>query len=230
MKAMLLAAGYGKRLAPLTLKTPKPMLEVAGKPLLQHHIERLAACGIRDLVINTSWLAEQIEDYFGDGSQFGVSISWSREPQPLETGGGIAKALDLLGHQPFLLVNGDVWTDFPLDSVSAQSVADNKSAWLLLVNNPEHNPKGDFALSDGLVTNTLSAKYTFSGISVIRPQLLSEYTQTNPSQESFPLRDVLLPAIEAGKVMGALYHGKWCDVGTVERYQALNNSLVTDIQ
>ena len=228
MKAMLLAAGYGKRLAPLTLKTPKPMLEVAGKPLLQHHIERLAACGIRDLVINTSWLAEQIEDYFGDGSQFGVSISWSREPQPLETGGGIAKALDLLGHQPFLLVNGDVWTDYPLDSVSAQSVADNKNAWLLLVNNPEHNPKGDFALSDGLVTNTLSAKYTFSGISVIRPQLLSEYTQTNPSQESFPLRDVLLPAIEAGKVMGALYHGKWCDVGTVERYQALNNSLATD--
>jgi len=229
MKAMLLAAGYGKRLAPLTLKTPKPMLEVAGKPLLQHHIERLAACGIRDLVINTSWLAEQIEDYFGDGSQFGVSINWSREPQPLETGGGIAKALDLLGHQPFLLVNGDVWTDFPLDSVSAQSVADNKSAWLLLVNNPEHNPKGDFALSDGLVTNTLSAKYTFSGISVIRPQLLSDYTQTNPSQESFPLRDVLLPAIEAGKVMGTLYHGKWCDVGTVERYQALNNSLVADI-
>ena len=229
MKAMLLAAGYGKRLAPLTLKTPKPMLEVAGKPLLQHHIERLAASGIRDLVINTSWLAEQIEDYFGNGSQFGVSINWSREPQPLETGGGIAKALDLLGHQPFLLVNGDVWTDFPLDSVSAQSVADNKSAWLLLVNNPEHNPKGDFALSDGLVTNTLSAKYTFSGISVIRPQLLSDYTQTNPSQESFPLRDVLLPAIEAGKVMGALYHGKWCDVGTVERYQALNNSLVADV-
>lgn len=229
MKAMLLAAGYGKRLAPLTLKTPKPMLEVAGKPLLQHHIERLAACGIRDLVINTSWLAEQIEDYFGNGSEFGVSINWSREPQPLETGGGIAKALDLLGHQPFLLVNGDIWTDFPLDSLSAQSVADNKSAWLLLVNNPEHNPKGDFALSDGLVTNTLSAKYTFSGISVIRPQLLSDYTQTNPSQESFPLRDVLLPAIEAGKVMGALYHGKWCDVGTVERYQALNNSLVTDI-
>ena len=229
MKAMLLAAGYGKRLAPLTLKTPKPMLEVAGKPLLQHHIERLAACGIRDLVINTSWLAEQIEDYFGDGSEFGVSISWSREPQPLETGGGIAKALDLLGHQPFLLVNGDVWTDFPLDSLSAQSVADNKSAWLLLVNNPEHNPKGDFALSDGLVTNTLSAKYTFSGISVIRPQLLSDYTQTNPSQESFPLRDVLLPAIETGKVAGALYHGTWCDVGTVERYQALNNSLVTDI-
>lgn len=229
MKAMLLAAGYGKRLAPLTLETPKPMLEVAGKPLLQHHIERLAACGICDLVINTSWLAEQIEDYFGDGSQFGVSISWSREPQPLETGGGITKALDLLGHQPFLLVNGDIWTDFPLDSLNAQRVADNKSAWLLLVNNPEHNPKGDFALSDGLVNNTLSAKYTFSGISVIRPQLLSDYTQTNPSQASFPLRDVLLPAIEAGKVMGALYHGKWCDVGTVERYQALNNSLVADV-
>nr|MCS5588003.1 sugar phosphate nucleotidyltransferase [Porticoccaceae bacterium] len=114
MKAMLLAAGYGKRLSPLTQETPKTMLKVRGKPLLQHHIERLAANGICELVINTSWLAEQIEDYFGDGSQFGVNISWSRESEPLETGGGITKALPLLGDQPFLLVNGDIWTDFPL--------------------------------------------------------------------------------------------------------------------
>ncbi|MGB2465790.1 MAG: nucleotidyltransferase family protein, partial [Porticoccaceae bacterium] len=110
MKAMILAAGYGKRLRPLTETTPKPLLPVGGKPLMQHHIERLAAAGIRDLVINTSWLAEQIEDYFADGAEFGVSIDWSRESQPLETGGGIAHALPLLDDQPFLLINGDIWT------------------------------------------------------------------------------------------------------------------------
>lgn len=229
MKAMILAAGYGKRLSPLTLETPKPMLKVAGKPLLQHHIERLAARGICDLVINTSWLAEQIEGYFGDGSQFGVSINWSREPEPLETGGGIAKALRLLGDQPFLLINGDIWTDFPLSAVSSETVADGKTAWLLLVNNPQHNPQGDFGLSNSVIDYTSAKRYTFSGISVIRPQLLIDYIQCSPNQASFPLRDALRPAIEARKVMGAVYHGEWCDVGTLERYQALNKSLVTDV-
>ena len=229
MKAMILAAGYGKRLSPLTLETPKPMLKVAGKPLLQHHIERLAARGICDLVINTSWLAEQIEGYFGDGSQFGVSINWSREPEPLETGGGIAKALRLLGDQPFLLINGDIWTDFPLNAVSSATVADGKTAWLLLVNNPQHNPQGDFGLSNSVIDYTSAKRYTFSGISVIRPQLLIDYIQCNPNQASFPLRDALRPAIEARNVTGAVYHGEWCDVGTLERYQALNKSLVTDV-
>lgn len=229
MKAMILAAGYGKRLSPLTLETPKPMLKVAGKPLLQHHIERLAARGICDLVINTSWLAEQIEGYFGDGSQFGVSINWSREPEPLETGGGIAKALRLLGDQPFLLINGDIWTDFPLSAVSSATVADGKTAWLLLVNNPQHNPQGDFGLSNSVIDYTSAKRYTFSGISVIRPQLLIDYIQCNPNQASFPLRDALRPAIEARNVTGAVYHGEWCDVGTLERYQALNKSLVTDV-
>ena len=229
MKAMILAAGYGKRLSPLTLETPKPMLKVAGKPLLQHHIERLAARGICDLVINTSWLAEQIEGYFGDGSQFGVSINWSREPEPLETGGGIAKALRLLGDQPFLLINGDIWTDFPLSAVSSETVADGKTAWLLLVNNPQHNPQGDFGLSNSVIDYTSAKRYTFSGISVIRPQLLIDYIQCSPNQASFPLRDALRPAIEARNVTGAVYHGEWCDVGTLERYQALNKSLVTDV-
>ena len=225
MKAMLLAAGYGKRLSPLTLNTPKPMRKVAGKPLLQHHIERLVASGITDLVINTSWLAEQIEDFFGDGSKFGVSISWSREPVPLETGGGIANALDLLGQQPFLLINGDIWTDFPLNLASVDNISDDKAAWLLMVNNPEHNPTGDFGLLEGLINNTSAPTFTFSGISIIRPQLLIDYTRSNHSLNTFPLRDVLRPAIEEGRVVGSVYDGNWCDVGTLERYQELNNSF-----
>ena len=136
MRAMILAAGFGKRMRPLTELTPKPLLMVAGKPLLQHHIERLAAAGITELVINTSWLAEQIEDYFGDGSDFGVTISWSREAQPLETGGGIAKALPMLGTDPFVLINGDVWTDFPIHRISFKTREQDQAAWLLLVNNP----------------------------------------------------------------------------------------------
>ena len=118
MKAMILAAGYGKRLQPLTNKIPKPLLPVAGKPLLQHHIEHLASIGITDIVINTCWLAQQIEDYFGDGSNYAVNITWSRESKPLETGGGINKALPFLGEQPFLLVNGDIWTDFLFSTIS----------------------------------------------------------------------------------------------------------------
>ena len=222
---MLLAAGYGKRLSPLTEETPKPMLRVAGKPLLQYHIERLAASGIYELVINTSWLAEQIEDYFGDGSQFGVQISWSRESQPLETGGGIAKALTLLGEQPFLLINSDIWTDFPLSLATTEKIPVDKTAWLLLVSNPEHNSQGDFGIDGGLVNYSASQKYTFSGISIIRPQLIIDYTKIYSDQENFPLRDALRPAIDSQRVVGSLYKGSWCDVGTPARYKQLNNSL-----
>jgi MurNAc alpha-1-phosphate uridylyltransferase len=222
---MLLAAGYGKRLSPLTEETPKPMLRVAGKPLLQYHIERLAASGIYELVINTSWLAEQIEEYFGDGSQFGVQISWSRESQPLETGGGIAKALTLLGEQPFLLINSDIWTDFPLSLATPEKIPVDKTAWLLLVSNPEHNSQGDFGIDGGLVNYSASQKYTFSGISIIRPQLIIDYTKIYSDQENFPLRDALRPAIDSQRVVGSLYKGSWCDVGTPARYKQLNNSL-----
>jgi len=222
MKAMILAAGLGKRLRPLTETTPKPLLEVAGKPLLQHHIERLAAIGITELVINTSWLAEQIEDYFGDGTELSVSISWSRESQPLETGGGIAKALPMLGDQPFLLVNGDIWTDFPLHRVSDFYLAPELSGWLLLVPNPDHNPAGDFALTDHRLSLDGSPRYTFSGLSILRPQLIAGH----PSKcASFPLRDILQPAIKSNLMAGEVYTGDWCDVGTVERYQELNRYL-----
>lgn len=225
MKAMILAAGYGKRLQPLTNTTPKPMLPVAGKPLLQHHIERLAAIGITEVVINISWLGDQIESYFGDGSNFGLSITWSRESQPLETGGGINKALPYLGDQPFLLVNGDVWTDFPFLSALNYSLHADHSAWLLLVENPEHHLGGDFALTDGLVSDEPQQKFTFSGISVVRPQLISDFTHRLREQKCFPLRDILRPAIKNKKVVGDLFQGQWCDVGTLERYQKLNQLL-----
>ncbi|MDG2018095.1 MAG: nucleotidyltransferase family protein [Porticoccaceae bacterium] len=224
MKAMILAAGYGKRLRPLTEKTPKPMLPVAGKPLLQHHIERLAAMGVSELVINTSWLAEKIEDYFGDGSDYAVNITWSRESEPLETGGGISKALPVLGEQPFLLINGDIWTDFPLLSAANYQLSSDQMAWLLLVENPDHNPKGDFGLLHDRVSYQPQVKFTFSGISLIRPQLIQQGKSVG-AQKCFPLRDVLRPAIEAQQVVGDIYRGQWCDVGTVDRYKNLNELL-----
>jgi MurNAc alpha-1-phosphate uridylyltransferase len=225
MKAMILAAGYGKRLRPLTDKTPKPMISVAGKPLLQHHIERLVAMGITEIVINISWLAEQIENFFGDGSNFGVHITWSKEPVPLETGGGILKALPLLGDAPFILINGDIWTDFPLPTVTDISLEDDQSAWLLLVNNPQHNPAGDFGLQKGLISYQPSLKYTFSGISLFKPALFSNYAKNITDASCFPLRDVLRPAIESKHIIGSVYPGHWCDVGTMERYNQLNKHL-----
>ena len=225
MKAMILAAGYGKRLQPLTNKTPKPLLPVAGKPLLQHHIEHLASIGITDIIINTSWLAEQIEDYFGDGSNYSVNITWSREFKPLETGGGINKALPFLGEAPFLLINGDIWTDFSFSSIENLTLSEHQAAWLLLVENTEHNLEGDFGLEDNMVSHKSESRLTFSGISLLKPQLIKDYAKNHSSKSSFPLRDVLSPAIQQSRVIGSLYPGQWCDVGTPERYKILNNFL-----
>jgi MurNAc alpha-1-phosphate uridylyltransferase len=225
MKAMILAAGYGKRLRPLTDKMPKPMITVAGKPLLQHHIERLVTMGVTEVVINISWLAEQIENYFGDGSNFGINITWSKEPEPLETGGGILNALPLLGDAPFLLINGDIWSDFPLSTVRDIRLESNQSAWLLLVNNPQHNPFGDFGLQQGLVSYQPNLKYTFSGISLFKPRLFADYAKKHKDVSCFPLREVLRPAIESRRVIATLYSGDWCDVGTNERYNELNKQL-----
>ena len=224
MKAMILAAGRGERLRPLTDSIPKPMLQVAGKPLLEHHLERLAAAGITDIVINTSWLADQIEDYFNHCQQrLGVTISWSREVTALETGGGIAKALPLLGDEPFILINGDVWSDYPLAQLRDKNLSDDLDAWLLLIANPPHNSRGDFALQEGRVVYADERTSTFSGISLIRPALFSHNFERG---SAFPLRDVLRPAIVAGRVGGEIYSGSWCDVGTLERYQQLQASLV----
>jgi len=224
MKAMILAAGRGERLRPLTDSIPKPMLQVAGKPLLEHHLVRLAAAGITDIVINTSWLGEQIEEYFNHCQQrLGVTISWSREVTALETGGGIAKALSSLGDEPFMLINGDVWSDYPLAQLLDINLSDDLDAWLLLIANPPHNSRGDFALQEGRVVYADERTSTFSGISLIRPALFSHNFERG---SAFPLRDVLRPAIVAGRVGGEIYSGSWCDVGTLERYQQLQASLV----
>ncbi|MGB0449117.1 MAG: N-acetylmuramate alpha-1-phosphate uridylyltransferase MurU [Porticoccaceae bacterium] len=227
MKAMILAAGRGERLRPLTDTTPKPMLPIDGKPLLEHHINQLAAAGITEIVINTCWLGEQIEEYFDDsGRRFGVNISWSREAQALETGGGISHALPLLGDQPFLLINGDVWSDFPLTELSKTNLPAELDAQLVLVNNPEHHPQGDFSLDGNLVGYREAQRFTFSGISLFRPALFAAYQAS--AGQCFPLRDILRPAILAGRVGGSVYTGSWCDVGTVERYRQLQ-TLVSSI-
>lgn len=209
MKAMILAAGKGERMRPLTLTRPKPLIEVNGRPLIEHHIQALAAVGITDLVINHAWLGDQLEAVLGDGSRLGVSIRFSAEGEPLETGGGIFRALPLLGSEPFMLINGDIRTDVDF---AALALPAGCLAHLVLVDNPVHHPSGDFGLVDGRITLEASEKLTYSGIAVLHPQLFSDCTAG-----AFKLVDVLRPAIVAGQVSGQRLAGRWVDVGTLER-------------
>ena len=218
MKAMLLAAGRGERMRPLTDATPKPLLKVAGRPLIEWHLERLAAAGIREVVINLSWLGEQIPAALGQGERWGLSIVYSREPWPaLETGGGIFQALPLLGPEPFLLVNGDVYTDVDFRSLSLQP---GDLAQLLLVPNPAHHAKGDFCLDGGRITDNGSSTLTYSGISVLSPGLFAGCTSGK-----FPLAPLLFAARDAGRLGGQRHDGYWLDVGTVERLAELDAHL-----
>lgn len=208
---MILAAGKGERMRPLTLHTPKPLLLAGGKPLIVHHIEKLAQAGFSQLVINHAWLGEQIEQKLGDGVQFGVQIQYSAEPEPLETGGGIFRALPLLGDEPFILVNGDVWTDYDF-ALLPRSLSG--LAHLVLVDNPEHHPQGDFALQQNQVSLAEGQRLTFAGISVLSPQLFKDC-----QSGAFPLAPLLRQAMQAGEVSGEHYSGRWLDVGTPERLQ-----------
>lgn len=222
MKAMILAAGFGERLRPLTNDTPKPLLKIANKPLIQYHVERLVDAGVRELVINTSWLGDQIESFLGDGSRFGVRIQWSRESEPLETGGGIRRALPMLGGEPFLVINGDVWTQYPLRKLVEREWTEEMDAHLVLVPNPVHHPEGDFTLDErGCVRypETGDGTFTFSGISVMRPEIFAMFSSAS---ERFPIRDVLAGGIRDGYVTGEVYAESWWDVGTLERLEALN--------
>jgi N-acetyl-alpha-D-muramate 1-phosphate uridylyltransferase len=213
-RAMVLAAGRGERMRPLTDQVPKPLLLVRGKPLIVHHLERLARCGVRDVVINVAWLGDRIRAALGDGAAFGVSIHYSEEgAQALETGGGIFQALPWLGSEPFLVVNGDVFTDFDF---AALSIAPEAWAHLLLVPNPVQHPQGDFALEDGRVAETGSPRWTYSGIGLYRARL---FDGCQPGR--FPLLPRLKHAIAAGCLTGEVYRGSWSDVGTVERLAAL---------
>ncbi|MDR6234792.1 N-acetylmuramate alpha-1-phosphate uridylyltransferase MurU [Pseudomonas oryzihabitans] len=209
MKTMILAAGKGERMRPLTLSLPKPLIEVNGRPLIEHHIRALAAVGITELVINHAWLGAQLEAALGDGSRFGVTIRFSAEGEPLETGGGIFQALPLLGSEPFVLVNGDIRTDFDFASLALPAGC---LAHLVLVDNPVHHPVGDFGLVGGRITSEATTKLTYSGIAVLHPQLFEGYTAG-----AFKLVDALRPAIAAGRVSGERLDGRWVDVGTLER-------------
>ncbi|NQZ06340.1 MAG: nucleotidyltransferase family protein [Algicola sp.] len=229
MKAMILAAGRGERMRPLTDSCPKPLLKVAGKPLMVYHIEKLVAIGITDIVINHAWLGEQIEQTIVDGSKWGARVKFSAECEGgLETAGGIIKALPLLGDAPFMVVNGDIWTDY--DFARLPHNLNGRLAHLVLVNNPQHNPNGDFGLqtviqTDGkqavqTVVNRGSRNYTFSGIGVYHPALFDEV-----GFGKLPLAPILRKNITAGLITGEHYSGRWTDVGTVERLAQLELEL-----
>ncbi len=225
MRAMILAAGRGERMRPLTDKMPKSMLEVNGKPLIQYHVENLVQAGIVDIVINHAFFGEHIEAYLKDGKALGANIAYSAEgDQPLETAGGIVKALPLLGDKPFVTVNADIWTDFPFQNLfggtngQPNHQADHLTH-IILVDNPEHNAKGDFALSDGKVINQGQPMLTFSGISVFTPEFFKDC-----SSGSTPLVPILRQASSQGRLSGSHYKGRWQDIGTPERLLDLRQS------
>ncbi len=218
---MILAAGRGERMRPLTDRTPKPLLPVAGKPLIIWHLERLARGGFHEVVINHAHLGDQIEALLGDGDAWNVSIRYSAEPQgALETAGGIANALPLLGNAPFLVINGDIFCDWNVARARA-ALASDKLAHLVLVDNPVHHPAGDFTLQNGKVGAGGTAALTFSGIGIYRPELFADIARGTPAK----LAPLLNDAIAAGQVSGEYHAGRWVDVGTPERLVALDIDL-----
>lgn len=219
MRAMILAAGLGTRLRPLTLQTPKPLLPVGGKPLIVWHIEALKRAGVTQIVINTAWLGDKLVEALGDGSAFGVEIYWSHEDEPLETAGGIQKALPLLGSEPFILVNGDVWTRFDFAELVNKSL-DVDLGHLVLVKNPPQHPKGDFVLDNGRIAQDGVEKLTFSGISLLSPKLF----ESLPAGKA-PLAPILRQTMDAGKISGERLQGHWVDVGTIERLAELDQQI-----
>jgi N-acetyl-alpha-D-muramate 1-phosphate uridylyltransferase len=220
MKAMILAAGRGERLRPLTDAIPKPLIEIAGQTLLGRHLERLAHAGFTQAVINVSHLAERISARFGDGTRYGMQIDWSRESEPLETAGGIAQARTLLGPAPFLLVNADIWCEFDFSTLKDFKLG-TRLAHLVLVPNPPQHPAGDFSLDGGAVGNAASPRYTYAGIAVLSPQLVAGIA----AGQKAPLAPLWRTAAEHGAVSGELYQGHWSDVGTAERLARLEAEL-----
>lgn len=215
---MILAAGLGQRMRPLTLTTPKPLLQVAGVPLIEYHIKRLVAAGIRTIVINHAWLGEQIEQHLGDGSRFGAELIYSPEDEPLETAGGIRKALPMLESESgstFILVNGDVFTNYPFEQLLQ---GDTEQPHLVLVPNPEHNPVGDFVLEGDKVVTEGELSYTFSGVSRLPVAMFKSL----PENEPVPLAPLLRQAIAESSVSGELFMGFWADIGTPERLGEMN--------
>jgi len=224
MRAMILAAGRGERMRPLTDTVPKPLLPAGGKPLIVWHIERLARAGLRDIVVNHAWLGALIEQSLSDGSRWDVRLRYSAEPAALETAGGIRQALPLLGDEPFLVINGDIWTDW--DPAQAADAArglspDGRLAWLVLVDNPAHHPAGDFRLAPSGLVQDAEPRLTFAGIGVYRPELFADL----PAGEPARLAPLLRAAMAEGRVAGVRHGGRWTDVGTPRRLADLDAGL-----
>ena len=217
MKAMILAAGRGERMRPLTDLLPKPLLAVGGKPLIVHHIEKLKAAGVTELVINHAWLGHKLVETLGDGSAFGVTIHWSAEESALETAGGIIQALPLLGDEPFLVINGDTWLDLDYRSLVEQPL-DEHLAHLWLAPNPPQHPAGDFALQAGKVVDTPA--FTFSGVGLYRPAAFAGLPAG-----ARKLAPLLREWMAQGLVGGSLLAGEWRDIGTVDRLRELDDQL-----
>ena len=216
MKCMLLAAGLGQRLRPITETIPKALVKVANKPLIEYHLENLANAGYKEIVINLSHLGELIEQHLGDGSAFGLTIEYSREgDKPLETAGGIIKALPLLGEKPFLVINADIWCNH---SLSFANISSDKLAHLVLVNNPTHHPKGDFAYEFGKVYNSGKNYLTFSGIGIYDPTLFSNF-----NAEKLALAPILRELIDQQLVSAEYFTDHWFDIGTQERLLQAND-------
>lgn len=220
MKAMILAAGRGERLRPFTDELPKPLIPVLGRPLIERHLERLAAAGFRDVVINVSHLGRQIEERLEQGERFGVRIRYSREAEPLETAGGLARARALLGPAPFLLLNADIYCDYAYAGLREHAL-DGPLAHLVLVPNPAHREQGDFSLRDGMLGTAPAPRFTYSGIAVVSPLL----TQGIAPGSKAALGPILLAAAARGELSGELYEGLWSDVGTMERLARLEEQL-----
>jgi N-acetyl-alpha-D-muramate 1-phosphate uridylyltransferase len=220
MKAMILAAGRGERMRPLTDTTPKSLLAAGGKPLIVWQLENLARAGFGEIVINHAHLGHMIEAALGDGSRFGLSIRYSPEPEALETAGGIARALNLLGAKPFLVINADIHTDYDFSALARVDLQDGL-AHLVLVANPPQHPRGDFALEAGRVRESGRQLYTFSGIGVYAPRLFGGI----PPGAKVALAPILRKAMAAERVSGEYYRGRWQDIGTAERLQALDMEL-----
>jgi MurNAc alpha-1-phosphate uridylyltransferase len=212
---MILAAGRGERLRPMTDTIPKPLLRVRGQPLIERHVVGLVRAGIKRIVINLAWLGSQISEYLGDGARYGATIIYSEEqPRALETAGGIFRALPHLGPGPFAVVNGDIYTNFPFETLE---LASDQDAHLVLVPNPPEHPQGDFGLEQGLALSAAASQYTFSGIAMYRCAFFAGCTDG-----VFPLKPLLLRSMAANRCSAQLYAGVWEDVGTPERLQALN--------
>jgi len=212
---MVLAAGRGERMRPITDTLPKPLVPVAGKPLIGYHLSRLASAGFKEVVINLSWLGDRISAALGDGRDYGLSISYSEEgPEPLETGGGIFRALPLLGPGPFLVVNGDTWSDIEYGHLA---LPDGATGYLVLVPNPTHNTRGDFGIEGDYVVDRDGDRFTYSGVGVYRPEFFA-----GCSPGKFPMLPLLKRAIAARQLRGEVHRGEWTDVGTAQRLATLD--------